>query len=471
MAATPSLTPTETFDADFRGERLRPDDAGYEAARIVHNGMYARRPAVIARCTGVTDVVAAIEYARAEGLEIAVRGGAHSVQGYASVDDGIMIDISPMKGIRVDPKASTALAQAGLNWGEFDRETQTFGLAVTGGRISHTGIAGLTIGSGSGWLERSLGLTCDNLISADLVTADGTIVSASEVENPELFWGLRGGGGNFGIVTSLEYRLHPVGPMVLGGMLLYRSEQAAELLPMYRDLMRHAPDEFGGAFAFLTAPPEEFVPDGLRLQSVVGIIVCHTGDEKAGRELVQILRDEQPAVDLVGAMPYVAVQQLLDASAPYGQLAYWKVDTVDELTDEAVGTILDQGGRMPGPFSITVLEPGGRAIARVDDAATPIGHRDAELRYYAVAAWEDPEQTESHISWARDFHGAMEPFSSAGIQVNFLTDADDDRLRASYGAEKYDRLVALKDEWDPENVFRLNANVKPSGFSRSPVAD
>jgi len=456
------MTPVETFAADFGGEVLRPDESGYDAARVVYNAMHARRPAHIARCTGVADVVSAINYARAEGLQLAVRGGGHSIQGYSSCDDGLVIDLQQMKGMRVDPRARTALAQAGLTWGEFDRETQLFGLAVTGGRISNTGVAGLTLGSGSGWLERSLGLSCDNVISMDVVTADGRVVRASEDDHPDLFWGLRGAGGNFGIVTALEYRLHPVGPVVVGGMLLFELDKAAELFGVYRELMQRAPDEFGGAFAFLTAPPEEFVPESLRFQRAAGIIVCHAGNQAEGEALVGELRKHGPAVDLVMPMPYVAVQRLLDESSPFGHFGYWKVDTVDEMTDEAATTIVEHASRMPQPFSITILEPGGRAIARVDDPDTPIGSRDADYRYYAIAEWEDPEQGDGHMRWARDFYAAMERYSSSGIQVNFATDIDDDRLKRIYGEEKWERLVALKDEWDPENLFNLNANIKPS---------
>ncbi len=461
MATAPAPSPAETFAMDFRGEVLRPDDPGYDAARLVFNGMYQRRPAQIARCGGVADVIAAVNYAREEGLDIAVRGGGHSIQGYSSLDDGLVIDLNPLKGARVDPAARTVTAAAGMTWGELDRETQVHGLAVTGGRVSNTGIAGLTLGSGSGWLERSLGLTCDNLISADLVTAEGQPVRVSETDEPELFWGLKGAGANFGIVTALEFQLHPVGPLVLGGMLLFPREQAAELLGQYRDLMRRAPDEFGGAIAWITAPPEEFVPEDVRLQPVMGVVVCHTGDLAEGKELVHELRESGPVLDLVMPMPYVAVQQLLDASAPFGQQGYWKVDTVDEMSDDAMATIVEHAGRTPMPFSITILEPGGRAIARTGDADTPIGNRGAEFRYYAVGAWEEPEEAEASIAWARDFYAAMEGFSSSGPQVNFVN-ADENRLRRVYGDEKYERLVALKDRWDPDNLFRLNANITPS---------
>jgi FAD/FMN-containing dehydrogenase len=461
MAAVPAPSATDAFASEFRGEVLRPDDAGYDDARLVFNGMYQRRPAQIARCTGVADVIAAVNYARAEGLDMAVRGGGHSVQGYSSCDDGLVIDLSEMKGARVDPTARTATVDAGMTWGELDRETQVHGLAVTGGRISNTGVAGLTIGSGSGWLERRFGLTCDNLISADLVTADGRLVRVSETQEPELFWGLKGAGANFGIVTALEFQLHPVGPIVLGGMLLFPRAQAAEILHLYRDLMRRAPDEFGGAIAFLTAPPEEFVPEEFRLQPAVGVVVCHTGDTVEGEALVGELRELGPALDVVGPIPYVAVQQLLDGSAPFGMQGYWKVDTVDEMSDEAMATIVEHAGRTPWPFSVTILEPGGRGIARVDDDATPIGNREAEFRYYATGAWEDRAETEANIAWARDFYAAMERFSGSGPQVNFVN-ADENRLRRVYGDKKYERLVALKNAWDPDNLFRLNANIEPS---------
>jgi FAD/FMN-containing dehydrogenase len=451
----------------FGGDVLTPADPAYEPTRQVFNAMYDRRPAAIARCAGVADVIAALRFARERGLQIAVRGGGHSVQGYSSCDGGIIIDLSPMKGVRVDPAGRTAWAQAGLTWGELDRETQAFGLAVTGGRVSTTGIVGQTIGSGSGWLERLHGLTCDNLISADVVTADGRLVRASEREHPELLWGLRGAGGNFGIVTSLEYRLHPVGPVVYGGMLLYRRDRAAELLRLFRDHMDSAPDELCGAFGFMTAPPEPFVPSDLQLQPAVGVIVCHVGDAADGERLVRPFRKQAPAVDLVGPLPYTEVQKLLDPTAPFGRRHYWKVEAVRELTDDAIATLVGETASMPGPFSLTILEPGGRAIARVGEDATPISSRAAAYRYYAVAIWENPDEDTRHVEWARGVGRAMEPFSTVGVQLNFVPDEGIDRVRSTFGEEKYARLVALKRRYDPANVFRLNQNIDAG----PPVAD
>jgi FAD/FMN-containing dehydrogenase len=309
----------QEFAANFRGEIIRPEDEGYDTARAVFNAMTDRRPALVARCTGVVDVVAAVNFARENELVVAVRGGGHSVPGYGSCDGGIVIDLSPMKGVWVDPEARTARAQAGLFWGELDRETQAFGLAVTGGRYSNTGIAGLTLGGGSGWLERKIGFTVDNLLSADVVTADGRLVRASEEENEDLFWGIRGGGGNFGIVTSFEYRLHPVGPILLGGMLLYPADQAREVLRFYRDFIEDAPDELCGGCSFVTAPPEPFVPEHLRGSQVLAVVVCYVGPIEEGEAAIRPLKEFGPlALDMVGPIPYTVLQSMTDAGTPSG---------------------------------------------------------------------------------------------------------------------------------------------------------
>lgn len=457
MSAAPSGPPIPGFE----GEVLVPGDPAYERARHAFNAMYDRRPAIIARCCGVGDVIAALRHARERELVIAVRGGGHSVQGYSTCDDGMIIDLSPMKGVHVDPGACTVWAQAGLTWGELDAATQEFGLAVTGGRVSTTGIVGQTLGSGSGWLERLHGLTCDNLTSAELVTADGSVVRASDHENPELLWGLRGGGGNFGIVTALEYRLNAVGPVIYGGMFIFRREHASQLLRLYRDQMRKAPDEFCTGFAFMTAPPAPFVPPELQLQQAVGVIVCHAGAEAEGERLVRPFRDLGPEVDLVGPMPYTEIQRLLDPTVPFGQRHYWKVEALRELDDGAIDALVEGTSSMPAPFSMTVLEPGGRAIARVGDGDTPITSRDAEYRYYAVAIWEDPAEDQRHIDWARAMGSAMAPFSSVGVQLNFVPDEGLGRVRETFGARNYARLVALKRDYDPDNVFRLNQNIEP----------
>jgi FAD/FMN-containing dehydrogenase len=448
----------------FGGPLLRPGDEDYDSAREIFNGMYDRRPALIARCGGVADVIAAVNFARDNGLEVAVKAGGHGVPGYASCDDGIVIDVSPMKGVFVDPEARTARAAGGVTWGEFDRETQAFGLATTGGRITTTGVAGLTLGSGSGWLERKFGFTVDNLLSVQLVTAAGEVVTASETENPELFWGLRGGGGNFGIATSFEYRLHPLGPIVVGGLMGYPRERAPELLRAWADHLRDAPDELGSGFAFITAPPEEFVPEEVRGQPVCGVVVLYAGPVEEGEPVMQRLREVlgPPAMDLAMPMPYLVVQQLLDAGNPPGRPQYWKSDTIREMTDDAVETLVEHAGRIPSPTTAIVLEAKGGAIPRVPEDSMALIGRKAGFAYYGIAQWEEPGQAEDHLRWARDLGEAMEPFSNRDIALNFVMDEGTERVQAAFGPEKYARLVALKDRYDPGNLFSRNQNVRPS---------
>jgi len=456
------------FAAGFRGELIRPGDDGYDDARAVFNGMIDRHPAVIARCTGVADVISAVNFARENDLSVAVRGGGHSVPGYAVCEGGIVIDLSPMKGIWVDPEARTARAQAGVTWGEFDRETQAFGLATTGGRVTHTGIAGLTLSSGSGWLERKYGLTCDNLISAEVVTANGEFVKASEEENEDLFWGLCGGGGNFGVVTSFEYRLHPVGPIVVGGILLHPFSRAGELLKFWRDYMEEAPDELGAAPAFVTAPPAPFVPEHLKGQPVAGLIVFYAGSPEEGEEWVRPLKEfGPPEVDLVGPMPYTVVQTLIDPGNPPGRSNYWKAENMAQLSDEAIDTLVIHAARMTSPFTQVVLEPKGGAISRVADDEMAIGGRDATHAVYLFSMWEDPAGSETHIAWTREFMEAMEPFTTPGISLNFASELGENQVMAFYGPKKYERLVALKDKYDPTNLFRLNQNIKPRSEIRA----
>jgi FAD/FMN-containing dehydrogenase len=449
--------------AGFRGELIRPEDDGYDGVRAVYNAMIERRPALVARCTGVADVIAAVNFARENDLVVAVRGGGHSVPGYGVCDGGVVIDLTPMKGIWVDPISCTARAQAGVTWGEFDRETQQFGLAVTGGRVTHTGISGLTLGSGSGWLERKLGLTADNLLSAEVVTASGEFLKASESENEDLFWGLRGGGGNFGIVTSFEYQLHPVGPIVVGGMLLYPFSKAKELLSFWRDYLDTAPDELGGAPGFLTAPPAPFVPEHMKGQLVAALLVCYAGSPEEGEEVVRPLKEfGPPAVDLVQPMPYTVVQTLVDPANPPGRRNYWKAENMGELSDEAIDTMVEHAARITSPFSVMLLEPKGRAISRVGEDETALGGRDAAHTIYAFAMWEDPAETDIHIAWAREFMLAMEPFTIPGVSLNFSSDQNMNKVVGFFGPEKYERLVALKNKYDPTNLFRLNQNVKPT---------
>jgi FAD/FMN-containing dehydrogenase len=454
----------QEFAANFRGELIRRGDESYDDARAVFNAMIDRHPALIARCTGVADVIGAVNFARDNELVVAVRGGGHSVPGYAVCEGGIVIDLSPMKGIWVDPDTQTARAQAGVTWGEFDRETQQFGLATTGGRVTHTGIAGLTLGSGSGWLERKLGLTCDNLISAQVVTADGRFLRASKSENEDLFWGLRGGGGNFGIATSFEYRLHQVGPIVLGGMLLHPFSRAKELLRFWRDYLEAAPDELGTAPAIFTAPPAPFVPEDMKGQLVAGLIVCYAGSPEEGEEWVRPLKEfGPPEVDLVQPMPYTVVQTLLDPSQPPGRRNYWKAENMNELSDEAIETLVDHAAALTSPFSFVVLEPKGRAISRVGEDESAFGGRDAAHSLYAFSMWENPAEDEANIMWTREFMRAMEPFVTPGISLNFTSDQDQDRVKDFFGrGGKYERLIALKNKYDPDNLFRLNQNIKPA---------
>jgi FAD/FMN-containing dehydrogenase len=378
-------------------------------------------------------------------------------------EGGIVIDLSPMKGIWVDPEIRTARAQAGLTWAEFDRETQQFGLATTGGRVTHTGISGLTLGSGSGWLERKFGLTLDNLISADLVTANGEFLKASASENEDLFWGLRGGGGNFGIVTSFEYQLHPLGPIVLGGMLLYPFAKAGELLRFWREYMQEAPEELGGALMFITAPPAPFVPEHMKGKLTAGLIVFYAGSPEEGEEWVRPLKEfGPPEVDLVEPMPYTVAQTLLDPGNPPGRNNYWKAENLDELSDEAIDTIVVHAGKIISPFTALLIQPVGGAISRVGEDETAIGGRDAACVVHGISMWENPAESEINITWAREFMQAMEPFAKPGVSLNFTSDQTQDKVRASFGDEKYERLVALKDKYDPTNLFRLNQNVRPT---------
>jgi len=457
----------EDLAAGLEGRVVRPDDSAYEEARRVWNGAFDRRPAMIAHCAGTLDVVAAVNYAREHGLAVAVRGGGHSTRGFGTCDDGLVIDLSPMKAIEVDAGARTARTQPGVTWGEFDAATQEHGLAVTGGRFSTTGVAGLTLGSGSGWLERKCGLTADNLLSAEVVTADGSVITASESKNAELFWGLRGGGGNFGIVTSFHFRLHEVGPIVLGGMLVSLPERGAELLRFMRDYMRDAPDDLGGAVAFVSAPPEEFVPPEMHFKPIVGTVICWTGSMEEGeRVLAPIRAAAQPVMDMVQPMPYTALQSMLDGGAPKGTRGYMKAEFLDELSDGAIDKLAEHGGRRAGPIAQLLIEPMGGAIARVDEDETALGRRDVPWCYHALALWAEPDAktAEAHTAWARDLAADLEPYTTEGVYLNYTSDTGDERVRSAYGP-KYDRLVALKDRYDPGNLFHLNQNIKPSALA------
>jgi hypothetical protein len=447
----------------FRGELIRTGDDRYESARRIWNGMIDKRPALIARCTGVADVVTAVDFARENDLLVAVRGGGHNVAGNAVCDDGIVIDLSGLKGVHVDPAARTARAQAGVTWGDFDRETQLFGLATTGGEVSTTGIAGLTLGGGFGWLGRKYAMSCDNLLCADLVTATGQAVTASPTENPDLFWGLRGGGGNFGVVTSFEYRLHPVGPQVLAGPIFYPFERAAEVLRSFADYLLQAPDELAALAGIFAAPPEPCLPPEVHGELVVAVKVCCAGDLRDAGEMARPLRSlGQPLADLVAPMPYPAFQASGDEGVPPGLRNYWKSSYLNELTDEAVGTIVAHAAEMASPLSVIAIERMGGAVSRIDERETACDHRDAAFDLRILSLWTNPHESDVHIGWAREFWTAMQPFSTGAVYVNNLGKEGEDRVRAAYAPATYERLVALKDRYDSENLFRLNQNIRPS---------
>jgi hypothetical protein len=437
----------------LRGSLLQPGDPDFDSARKVWNGMIDRSPALIARAAGAADVIAALTFAREHDLLLAVRGGGHSAAGNGVCDRGLMLDLSAMKGIRVDPAGRTVRAEPGLSWGEFDRETQAFGLATTGGVISTTGIAGLTLGGGIGWLMRSYGTTCDNLLSVDIVTADGQLRTASAEENPDLFWAVRGGGGNFGVVTSFEYRLHPVGPMVLAGLLLWPRPMARDVLRLWRDFTRSAPDNASAYAGLGTAP------DGA---PVVVVIPFYNGPVEEGEKLLQPLRQFGPPVaDLVQPMPYTAFQQALDALNPPGNRVYWKSAILRDVDDDTLGTIIAHAESMPSPLSEALIESYGGAANRVGAQDTAYPLRDARYALNAISKWTDPAQDQPNIAWSRGLWEAIQRYSPGSVYVNFMgTDEPPDRVRAAYGPN-YDRLAELKARYDPTNLFRLNQNIKP----------
>ena len=440
--------------ASVAGPVLRDGDDGYEAVRAVWNGMIQLRPGLIVRCAGTADVIAALSFARDNDLEIAVRGGGHNVAGKSLCADGLLIDCSMMKGIVVDPTNQTVRAQTGVLWGELDRETQAFGLATPGGVVSTTGIAGLTLGGGFGWLMRKHGLTCDNVLSLNLVTADGTPFVASEADNADLFWALRGGGANFGVVTSIEYRLHPVGPTVLGGMVLHPWPQAREVLRFYRDFTSTAPNELT-TYAGLM-----HTPDGI---PVAGIVVCYAGPVEEGERAVRAVKEfGSPVADLIGPMPFVAHQQIFDAGFPKGNLYYEKSSFLPDLGDDAIDVLVAQYERAPSPLSFVVVEHHGGAIRRVDPGATAFAHREPEYNLIPPAVWTDPASSDANVAWGRRLFDLMRPYSTGASYVNYMSEGEsEERVRGAYG-DNYSRLAMLKGKYDPTNVFHLNQNIEPS---------
>jgi FAD/FMN-containing dehydrogenase len=461
-AVTPDL---DRLRDSIHGPVIDPDDEGYDAARAIWNGAIDRRPACVAGCTGVADVVAAVRFARERDLLVAVRAGGHGVGGHAICDGGLVIDLSPMKGIRVDPVARTARAEAGVLWGELDRETQLHGLATVGGIVTHTGIAGLTLGGGIGWLMRKHGATVDNLLSTDVVTAQGEMVTASEEENPDLFWAIRGGGGNFGIVTSFEYRLHPIGPIVLAGPIFHPHEDAPEVLRFYREFIAAAPDELNTIVELSVAPPLPFLPEEVHGKPVVMVGACYAGPPDEGVEVVRPLKQfGRPIVDLLEPKRYTALQSMFDPFVPHGWYRYWKSVELPPLTDDAIDTLVEHSSAPTSPKSYTIVFQLGGALARVGEDETAFSQRDAAHNVNINAVWteEDPD-AERHIAWARDFFDAMQPHAGGRVYVNFLGEEGGNRVRQAYGAQNYERLVELKRAYDPTNFFRMNQNISPTG--------
>jgi FAD/FMN-containing dehydrogenase len=446
----------------FQGALIRPGDAPYDAGRRVWNGAIDRHPALIARCTGAADVRAAVHFARERDLLVAVRGGGHNVAGTAVCDGGIVVDLSPMKGTWLDPRARVVRAQAGLLWGELDHETQAFGLATTGGIVSHTGIAGLTLGGGLGWLMRKHGLTADNLLSADVVTADGALVRAGADENADLFWGLRGGGGNFGIVTSFEYRLHEVGPTVLAGLLLHPAARAREVLSFYAEFIAGAPDELMSIVILRKAPPAPFLAKEIHGQPVVIIAVCWAGAVGDGERAIAPLRGfGAPLADVIGLTPYTSHQGLIDASVPHGLGYHWKSEYLRPLGDALIDTLVAHAWRAPTPECYAAVFHMGGAVARGDPDGSAFEDRRAAHAMTIDGVWSDPAASEACVAWVRGFWGAVRPHSTGRVYVNFLGEEGEDRVRAAYGPTKHERLRALKRRYDPANVFRLNQNIVP----------
>ncbi len=450
------------LEASFRGELVRPDDTGYDSHRKVWNGSIDRRPALIARCAGVADVRAAVGFAKDSGLPVAVRGGGHSFPGLSVCDGGIVIDLGSMKGIRIDPEKRTARVQAGVLWGELDHETQAFGLATTGGIVSHTGVAGLTLGGGIGWLQRKLGLTVDNLLAADVVTAEGDLVRASDDENADLFWGLRGGGGNFGVVTEFEFRLHPVGPTVLAGPIFWLMEDSPELLRFYREWIADAPDELMTIVIHRKAPPVPFIPAELHGRLVVGVACCYAGEIDEGERVVRPLKEfGTPALDLCVPKPYVEHQGMFDASYPHGWWYYIRACDVAELTDEVIDITVEHSERIKSPLTAFPIWQQGGAIARIGENETAFNGRGAGHTFNVAGATAGPEGFDEEREWSRTFWSALEPYHTS-VYVNFLMEEGEERIRDAYGAAKYDRLKALKRRYDPDNLFRLNQNIPPA---------
>lgn len=463
MPAPPRIDPAklQILAERLRGPLLAPDDRGYDDTRRPWNGIFDRHPGAIARCTGVADVMAAVDFARDNELLLAVRGTGHSYAGHSTCEGGILLDLSGMDSVRVDPRARRARVGPGATWGGIDHETQALCLATTGATVSTVGVAGYTLGGGTGHLARKYGLSLDNLLSADVVTADGRMVHASEEHEPDLFWGLRGGGGNLGVVTSFEFTLHDVGPEILAGQVIHRFEDAGDVLRFYRSFMAEAPDELQ-CYAFLLGiPPIPAFPEELHGKTALSLVVAYAGEVADGQSALEPLRNfGSPVVDGVQPQPYTTLQTAFDQGMPKGHRWYSRARYLDALPDAAIDTLLDGVDPLPGPFSMVYLEPLGGAIARIPSTATAFPHRSASYSLHIFPGWNDPADDDRMKTWARELHEAMAPHSIGGVYVNLLGSDEGERVRAAYG-ENYQRLAQLKNTYDPRNLFNMNWNVEP----------
>jgi FAD/FMN-containing dehydrogenase len=450
----------DQFQTDLRGALLQPDDPEYDVARKVYNDMIDRHPRLIARCADVADVIEAVKFGRRNDMLVSIRGGGHNGAGLGVCDDGLVIDLSRMRSVRVDPVNHTVRVEGGATWGDVDHATHAFGLAVPTGIISTTGVAGLTLGGGHGHLTRKFGLTIDSLLSADIVLADGQLVTASADSHPDLFWAIRGGGGNFGVVTSFEFRAHPV-DTVQAGFSLWPIERAREAMQWYRDFLPQAPEDLTGFFAFLVVPPAPLFPETLHGQLMGGVMWCCLGSEEQVATLLRPVHETQPVHHALHAMPFPSVQNMFDPLYPLGLQWYWKGDFVRELPDEAIDLHLEHGSKLPTPLSTMHLYPIDGAAHRVAPGDTAFSFREANWSEVIVAVDPDPAKNQRNIAWTRDYWQALHPYSAGGAYVNFMMEEGQDRIKATY-RDNYERLVDVKTRYDPANFFRVNQNIKPS---------
>ena len=442
------------------GVVVTPQDSGYEDARVVYNAMIDRHPGVVVRCSSTADVQAAVDFARATGMDLAVRGGGHSVPGFGTVDGGVVVDLSGMRAVTVNPANRTARAEGGATWNDFNTATGAHGLATTGGIISTTGVGGLTLGGGIGYLARGLGLSCDNLVSAEVVTADGKVVVADEKQHPDLFWALRGGGGNFGVVTGFEFRLAPVGD-IYGGPIFYELEHTADVLRFYREFIADAPEQYGGFPAFQIAPPLPFIPENRHGDPLIAMVNCWAGDHDEGKRIIDEVRAiATPVAEMVGPMPYPMLNSAFDALVPPGLQHYWKANFVTELTDDIIAAHVQHGPKVPVVNSTVHIYPINGACHRVAPDATAFAYRDANFATVIAGMWPDPADNDANTAWVRDYYAATGPLSEEGGYINFMAGDDQSRVRANYRGN-YQRLVEVKREYDPHNLFHLNQNIAP----------